>query len=67
MPLVDPISPSDKFLLVIQLTMIDFCGMHFTEIDHFHNVNPEVPSWVESVIPMFKYSASVTGMVDFKW
>ena len=67
MPLIDQTSHNSKFLLVMQLTMIDFCVMWFTEIDRFHAVNPESPFWHESIIPMFKFFSRITHLVDFKW
>lgn len=60
-------SYDSKFLLVMQVTLIDFCSKYVAERDRLRAVDQEITYWVETVIPMFKYFAGITGMIHFKW
>ena len=58
---------NSQFLMVMQATLVDFCGMNLFKQKSVYDLNHERTFWIESIIPMFKKFAGITTLVHFEW
>lgn len=64
---MDLTSHHNRFLLVMRVTLIDFCIMHLSNRNNRSADIPEKTFWVQSVVPMFKFFAGCTGLFNLDW
>jgi hypothetical protein len=61
---LDVTSVHGKFFFAMLATLIDFGTMHFSSGDQLPTDNLERTFWVQSAIPMLKYFARITSLME---
>ena len=64
---IDITTKQSQFMMAVKATLIDFCFMYAKQPAQPYPHNHERTFWVEHVVPIFKYFASLTSLVSFKW
>ncbi|KAI8575866.1 hypothetical protein K450DRAFT_259513 [Umbelopsis ramanniana AG] len=64
---IDVSTYNGQFLTIMRGTLYDFCITRLTKPNFEYTGDYEMTYWVDSVLPMFRYLARITGLVLFNW